>query len=372
MSSFSGFSLNSKNHDWIDIIVLNWLVFHYSGEVMYLSYINAARLLPSLVLVSIIGRLVDCRRMTELMYVVQLAVIALTMLIYMVNVQSIFLLIVLVTVKSIFVSIDNVQRNKLLSTFAKKEQLEQAIQLNALILNCARLVGPFIAGLCLAYVDSIQLLILPAGGGLCVMLLNRSLPDVECGDSKQHQLKPYLLQRPQLIGLILSSLMMMFFGLSISVILPVIAGSSQHYALYTAVIAAGSILTLLPVFRVNCSENCQIYGSIIMSIIGFCGLLVPGFWIAILSLFVIGAATQSFRTINRLLIQQQTIERYRGSVLAVAMMDRGCIPLGGVVLTFIIKHYNLTTALLLMIAGLTATLCCTYYWMRRFPNAELE
>lgn len=117
--------LTARTIDWIDIIVLNWLVFHYSGEVMYLSYINAARLLPSLVLVSIIGRLVDCRRMTELMYVVQLAVIALTMLIYMVNVQSIFLLIVLVTVKSIFVSIDNVQRNKLLSTFAKKNNLSR-------------------------------------------------------------------------------------------------------------------------------------------------------------------------------------------------------------------------------------------------------
>ncbi|ULG72245.1 MFS transporter [Macrococcus brunensis] len=361
----------ARTIDWIDIIVLNWLVFHYSGDVMYLSYINAARLLPSLLLVSIIGRLVDCRRMTELMYIVQAAIIGVTVLIYMVNVQSIFLLIVLVTVKSIFVSLDNVQRNKLLPTFAGKEKLEPAIQLNALILNCARLAGPFIAGLCLAYVDPVQLLILPACGALCVILLNRSLPDVECGDIRQHQLKPYLQQRPQLIGLILSSLMMMFFGLSISVILPVIAGSSHLYALYTAVLAAGSILTLLPVFRMNVSDNRKIYCSIMMTIIGCCGLLISGFWTALLSLFVIGAATQSFRTINRVLIQRQTIERYRGSVLAVAMMDRGFIPLGGVVLTFIIKHYNLTAALFLMIAGLTTTLCCTYYWMRRSPNAEL-
>ncbi|TDM02411.1 MFS transporter [Macrococcus carouselicus] len=356
--------MTARTIDWIDIIVLNWLVFHSFDDVMYLSYINAARLLPALIFAALIGRIVDRSDMTRLMYGIQSAVIVVTMLIMWFNVRSIVLLTFLVAVKSVFVSLDQVQRNTLLPSFVDSSRLSEAISINALILNLARLVGPFLAGVLMTIADSRLLLILPAAGAIAVILLNQSLPDKECRPARQRCLTAYLKQEPQLCALIASSASVMFFGLSISIILPVIAETSHRYALYTALLAAGSIAVLLIMMKAAWSTVSKMQWMLAVTVIACLGLLHQSVWLTLLSLFIIGAATQGFRTINRVLIQERTAGAYRGSVIAVAMMDRGFIPLGGILLTFIIKHYGLPAAIWTMVTGLGLTFMISRYYGR--------
>ena len=368
-----------RTSDWIDIIVLNWVMLHIFKDPMSIAWLNAARLLPQLLLSMITGKLVDCLKSNVLLYFTQSSIFICTIVImlsfYTQNLLSIY---IFVAVRAYFQSVDNVQRNKVLPYFVSQSYLKQIISLNALIINLTRIIGPFIGGLLLGLFDDYVLLLIPMLSSICVVLLNKTLPDNQCERTNQHQIMKYLKNHPLIVHIMISSILSMLFGFSFTILLPMIVKysfqqSATMYALYTALIAAGSVIVLSMFIKSKrtCSIQTLLFWSVIFTISVVMLMVATHPYFVMISLFVMGFASQGFRTTHRVLVQQHTSEQYKGAVLAVTMMDRGFIPIGGVLLTYIYKTFGINVTYMTMLLGLVLmTLMCIYMLKEVRNNAS--
>lgn len=355
----------ARTIDWMDIIALNWITLQLTGSAVFIAYINFARLMPQLAFAFIIGKMIDTVQSTKLMYLIHIANIGLTICIVSAFVQSwnIWIILLFVMVRSFFQAIDTVQRNALIQSFVTADKLHKAISLNALILNISRLIGPFIGGLLLTSINPNFVLLLPIIGSICVILLNQQLPEVHQRNQTKHKIWSYLKTQPIIVLLMLSSVCAMLFGFSYTIILPSIVDASfdkqtMIYSLFTAMIAAGSIIILFIFMRSSklTSIKCLWIWSILFIVTIVLLMFIQQTYLYALVLLFMGFVSQAFRTTNRILVQKYVDAQYRGSVLSISMMDKGFIPLGGILLSFIFEHLGLNMVYLTMICGLLLSL----------------
>ncbi|MBO3075960.1 MFS transporter [Mammaliicoccus vitulinus] len=357
----------ARTIDWVDIIALNWITLQLTGSAIFIAYINFARLMPQLAFAFIIGKLIDTVSSTKLMYIIHLFNMLLTLCVACAFWQkwNIYIILSIIMLRSFFQAIDTIQRNALIQSFVTPDQLHKAISLNALILNIARLAGPFLGGLLLAQFHSNIVLSLPILGSLMVILFNQTLPEVHHQKKEKHKIWSYLRHKPIIVLLMLSSVFSMLFGFSYTIILPSIVDSqfgshTMIYSLFTAMIAAGSIIILLIFMRstnINSMKSLKLW-SVIFIITIILLMFISNTYLYAAVLLIMGFASQAFRTTNRILVQQHVEAKYRGSVLSIAMMDKGFIPLGGILLSFLFEQFNIQIVYMTMIFGLLLTLIC--------------
>lgn len=369
----------ARTIDWVDIIALNWITLQLTGSAIYIAYINFARLMPQLAFAFIIGKLIDTVSSTKLMYIIHLFNMLLTVSVVCAFWQkwNIYIILFIIMVRSFFQAIDTIQRNALIQSFVSPDRLHKAISLNALILNLARLIGPFLGGLLLAQFNSNVVLSLPILGSLMVILLNQTLPEVHHQKKAKHKIWSYLSSQPVIILLMLSSVFSMLFGFSYTIILPSIVdeqfGSrTMIYSLFTAMIAAGSIIILLIFMHskdMNSIKSLKLW-TVIFIITIVLLMFIKDIYLYAAVLLLMGFASQAFRTTNRILVQQHVEAKYRGSVLSISMMDKGFIPLGGILLSFIFEQFNIQIVYITMISGLLLTLICVMLMINKENQYE--
>lgn len=364
----------ARTIDWIDIIALNWITLQLTGSPIYIAYINFARLMPQLLFALVIGKLVDSVHSTKLMYIVHFSNMFFTVLIMyaFTHAWDIYIILFILMVRSFFQAIDTVQRNTLIQAFVAPQKVHKAISLNALILNISRLIGPLLSGILLAQLSNQIILLLPFIGSIFVILLNQRLPETCLHKEKKHHIWSYLKQAPIINMLILSSVCSMIFGFSYTIILPGIVdrqfgNQTMVYAVFTAMIATGSIIILIIFMRLNNNASIaqlKVWGILFIFSI-FLLMWVESTYLYAAILILMGLSSQAFRTTNRILVQQHVDDQYRGSVLSISMMDKGFIPLGGILLSFLFQHFSLNIVYLTMIAGLLLSLISVYIMQKK-------
>ena len=82
-------------------------------------------------------------------------------------------------------------------------------------------------------------------------------------------------------------------------------------------------------------------------------LMNESYTLVLAFMFLIGLASQYYRTLSRVILQLNVDERYRGRVLSIALMDRGYIPLGALLVGWIGSVWGVVSAGLFMGIG-----CC--------------
>ncbi|UXV29608.1 MFS transporter [Mammaliicoccus sciuri] len=364
----------ARTIDWVDIIALNWITLQMTGSAVYIAYINFARLMPQLAFAFIIGKIIDTVSSTKLMYIIHCANMLFTVCVVYAFWQkwNIYLILSIIMVRSFFQAIDTIQRNALIQSFVTPDKLHKAISLNALILNIARLTGPFIGGILLAQLNSNIVLSLPIIGSLMVILFNQTLPEVHHEKKTRHKIWSYLRQQPVIVMLMLSSVLSMLFGFSYTIILPSIVdkqfGSrTMIYSLFTAMIAAGSIMILVMFMRtknMNTMKSLKRW-AMMFTLTIILLMFIHDTYLYATVLLIMGMASQAFRTTNRILVQQLVEAKYRGSVLSISMMDKGFIPLGGILLSFIFEQFNLQIVYITMVVGLLIMIICVMFMINK-------
>ncbi|WP_414053214.1 MFS transporter [Macrococcus equi] len=368
LQRFLAGQLIQRTSDWIDIIVLNWAILHVTHQPMALAILNMMRLLPQLLFALVTGKIVDLMRTKQLMYSVHILNIVLTIFLcisfYEQHILSIYSIIAL---RAYIQSIDNIQRNKVLPGFTTSDKLKQIISMNALLINVTRIIGPFIGGMLLVYFDVELLLLIPVISSLCVLILNKQLPESQLKQRNKYKIMQYLNNNKVIIHIMLTSIISMFFGFSFTIVLPIIVKHTLHqgaivYALYTAILALGSVTVLLIFMNHNSQSSIQslIFWAVLFTV-SIALMMSQNTYIFLIAIFIMGFGSQGFRTTHRVLVQQYTQDEYKGSVLSITMMDRGFIPLGGMMMTYIYTTYGAELMYLTMLIGLIfMTLVCLY------------
>jgi hypothetical protein len=79
-------------------------------------------------------------------------------------------------------------------------------------------------------------------------------------------------------------------------------------------------------------------------------------------MFFIGLSSQLYRTLSRITLQTQVPDSLRGRILSLALMDRGLIPLGTVLIGILIDTIGVRFAGMIMGTGcILATLIVTIW-----------
>jgi MFS family permease len=141
-----------------------WLVYNMTGSVVLLGVVSFAGQIPTFLLAPVAGVLTDRWNRYYVLIAAQvlamLQAIAFTVL-YYTGAMQVWHIMVLSVIWGIFNSFDVPSRQSLVVELVeKKEDIGNAIALNSLMFNGARLIGPSVAGLLLA----------TAGEGICFLL----------------------------------------------------------------------------------------------------------------------------------------------------------------------------------------------------------
>jgi MFS family permease len=148
---------------WMQRIAMPWLVYHITGSALLLGVVGFAGQIPTFLLSPVAGVLTDrLNRYYVLIFsqiVAMLQALALTWLYYSGNIQ-VWHIVILSVIMGCFNAFDVPSRQSfVIDLVEKKEDLGNAIALNSLMFNGARIIGPSVAGVLLA----------TAGEGICFL-----------------------------------------------------------------------------------------------------------------------------------------------------------------------------------------------------------
>ena len=149
---------------WMQRMAMNWLVYRLTGSPFLLGVVSFTGQAPTLVFTPIAGVIADnydrhrLLTATQIMAMVQAAVIAVLVLTNIIAVWHLVLLSLLLGIVNAFDT--PIRQSLVVEMIENREDLGNAIALNSSMVNGARLVGPSIAGMLIATV----------GEGMCFLL----------------------------------------------------------------------------------------------------------------------------------------------------------------------------------------------------------
>jgi MFS family permease len=235
----------------------------------------------------------------------------------------------------------------LIPSLIPKEHLPNAIALNSIQFNLARVIGPLVAGAALATFGMVACFGLNGISFLFVIAAILALhvthvpPAVIA--SMRDQLKGglrYVRDQPQLVTLTTLGFISAFLGLPILTFLPVITKDvfQQDVGLYTrfmTVAGAGAVLGAITVAWVGKHRHMGLMLLVMQALLG-CAIVAFSFsrvlWLSQLLLFVGGALLVTCFAMTTSLVQLLAPHELRGRVVSIYMVAfRGGSPLGGLV-----------------------------------------
>ena len=160
---FSGQSI-SLIGTWMQRIAMPWLVYHMTGSAFQLGLVSFAGQIPTFLLAPLAGVVTDkyskykVLLITQILSLIQAFILALLSLTGAIQIWQIVLLSIALGCINAF---DTPSRHSfVIEMVEKKEDLGNAIALNSMMFNGARLIGPSVAGMMLA----------TAGEGICFLI----------------------------------------------------------------------------------------------------------------------------------------------------------------------------------------------------------
>ena len=246
-------------------------------------------------------------------------------------------------------------RQAFLVQMVGKDDLPNAIALNSSMFNSARVIGPPIAGIVIAYIHEGWCFFLNGVSFLAVIaaLLAMRIPKFEpkprSGSQARHLLEGFryaMRDRPTRAVLLMLSVLS-FFGLQYSVFLPVFARDVLHRGAvgFSLLLSYAGIGAALGALQFAARKNFKglakwIAGTAIVSSV--CLILFSYstvFWFSSAVLFVVGFAATSMMAATNTTVQNRVPDELRSRVMAVyAMMFMGVQPIGSLVAGGVAKH----------------------------------
>ena len=142
---------------WLQIVSMGWLVLKMTNSAFYIGLISALGSLPSLLFTLFGGVLVDRFCKKKILFITQGAAMILA---FILGILTVFGLIniteigILAFMLGMVAAIDIPARQAFVSELVNNEQIPSAIALNSATFNAARVIGPGIAGLLIAWIGT--------------------------------------------------------------------------------------------------------------------------------------------------------------------------------------------------------------------------
>jgi len=375
---------------WIQRIAMPWLVYDLTDSVVLLGIVGFAGQIPTFLLASYAGVIVDRRNRYRILIATQiLAMIqALTLaaLVFSGTIQ-VWQLIALSVVLGLINAFDMPSRQSfMVEMVEKKEDLGNAIALNSTMVNGARLLGPSIAGVLISLTGEATCFLINGVSYLVVIasLLNMKIIPKDrkpkntkiISELKEgfHYTFGFIPVRFIILLLALVSLM----GMPFSVLMPVFAkevlhGSSHTFGFLMGASGLGAVSGALYLASRRNAAGLEKIIPVSAMVFGT-GLILLSvsriFWLASLVMILTGAGMMMVMASSNTVIQTVIDDSKRGRVMSFyAMAFMGTAPFGSLLAGTLAKIIG--TPMTLAIGGFSCIVGAGFY-LRKMPEMQKQ
>ena len=362
---YFGGQLISNVGTWMQIIAQGWIVYQLGHSEATLGWVAFSSAIPILIISPWAGVVVDHVSRRMLLVFTQagamLLAFVLAFLSFSGSVQA-WHVIILAALLGVVNAFDAPARQAFVPEMVGKADLPNAIALNSIMFNSARVLGPALAGLLLAIIgpawcftiNGISYIAVIAG--LLMMTLKPIQKRITLGSPWQ-QLKDgvsYTMKSRELSGLILLALVFSVFGISYSTILPAFVEKMLHqgalaYGWVNAASGLGAVVgAFLLAHRVANGRRGKwmVWTNAAFPVILAAFAFTSNYYLALVFAFGLGVGFMvNFTTINTLL-QTRVDDVFRGRVMGLYTITFfGFAPFGNLLIGYLGENFGLSISM---------------------------
>lgn len=365
----------SLTGNWMQVVGQNWLVYRLTGSTLMLGAVGFVALIPVLPISLLGGVIIDRTSKRWLLFLTQSALImcalALALLTWSGRVQVWHVIVVSFLMGAIG-SVDLPARQTFVVDLVGRDDLMNAIALTTSIFNVARVVGPALAGLLVAWQGEASCFFLNA---LSFMPFIVGLPfmrlPVPAAPTDEPSLTgglvqgfKYLLGQPVILALMSMMVVSSFTVLPYLTLMPAFAQDvldvgPQGLGFLMAAVGIGAIAGALFVANLDAgrSRSFLTVGALLLplSVIAFC--LSRRFLLALIVLVIVGTGTTWVQSMLNTLVQLNLQDDMRGRIMSLyLLLYVGMQRAGGLQIGYVAELVGVSLSL-----GLSAALCLFYF-----------
>ncbi len=334
---------------WMQKVAQSWLILELTESSFYLGLDDFLGQLPILLFTLIGGVIADRHDRRRLLigsqYIQMATALTLAALVYW-NLVTIWHILVLSFTAGLAQAFGGPAYQSLVPSLVEKKDLPNAIALNSIQFNLARVFGPLLAGVTLAAYGTAMCFGIN-GLSFFVVILALLLLDITHIRIRPAERKPilhdlkgglsYVRSEPAIVALTVLAFLTTFLGLPLLTFMPIFArdifgGGVERYSVMMSYSGAGAVIGALGVAWLGHFKRMGLTLLLVQLVFG---LLVTAFalsrvgWLSYLLLFLDGAALLIVFSLTASLVQLNVPDQLRGRVMSIYMVAfRGGMPLG--------------------------------------------
>ena len=364
---------------WMQSIGQAWLVLQMTNSGTQLGFVIAVQTIPILFLGPWGGLIADRFSKRRKLYYTQSISAFLALLLgvlVITNSVQLWMVYVLAFCLGLVNAVDNPTRQTFIPELVGKEKLTNAVSLNSIEINLARVVGPAIGGILIASLGLAPLFILNGISFIAVifalyMMNGSEFSQVASVKKISGQLLEgfrYIKSNPILFDTLLMMSIIGTLTYEFSVSLPLLAqftfnGTAQTYAVLSIAMGVGSMLGGFYVANAKkTSQKNLVLGAFLFGISVLVAAIMPTLSFELLAIVLIGFFSIIFLSNGNVILQLESAPEMRGRVMSLwAVAFLGSTPIGGPIIGWIGEHIGPRYSLLV---GGIAALSAAYIGMR--------
>jgi MFS family permease len=374
----------SVSGNWMQMVAEIWLVLSLTGSGVAVGATTALQFLPILLFAAWGGVLADRFPKRRLLMATQtlMALPALAMLaVTVAGVVAPWIVFALVFVRGTINAVDNPARQSFAIEMVGAERVVNAVSLNSVIINSARLLGPALAGLLIAIAGVEPCFALNALSFAVMILALRRMEPSQLQTPPRAERQPgavwaglrYVRATPELALPLAMMALVGTLGFNFQVILPLLArfsfdGGASAYAGLVAAMGVGSVIgALLTGARGRSDIRLIAAAALAFGLLALLAALMPSLALEVPVLALLGGSAVTFAASINSSLQLVVEPEMRGRVMALySVVFLGSTPIGGPLAGWLAQAYDPRAALLLAAgAGLLAA------WVGHAASARL-
>ncbi len=337
---------------WMQTTGQAWLVLQLTHSAWWLGLVGALQFLPVMVLALFGGVIADKFPKRKLLLFTQsFALVQATILWLLVFTGSVQLwhILVLALMLGLTNALDMPTRQAFVMEMVGREDLPNAVALNSSLFNMARILGPGLGGLLIAWLGVTPLFLLNAISFIPVIIglamidvskLHTHVAPVKA--PKQNTLESvreglsYIMKTPSVLLIIAVIGAVSLFGINFNVVLPLFATDVLHagpvgFGLISSAIGFGALVSALWLAWGNKKPNIHsmLLGAMIFCVLEAAFALSHLYILSLVLIAAVGFAQITFSATANTALQTVTPNHLRGRVMSVYMLVfAGSLPLG--------------------------------------------
>jgi len=377
---------------WMQTTALAWLVLVITHSALLLGVVGALQFLPVMFFSLFGGVLADRLPKRKVLLFTQSSAMILAFILWALVITGyvqLWHVLVLAALLGLTNSLDMPTRQAFVVEMVGREDLPNAVALNSSLFNMARIVGPGIGGLLIAWLGVAPLFLLN-GISFIAVIIGLAMIDlnslhaikhlvVKKGAPKQSTLQSlreglaYVRRTPAVLLVIAVVGVVSLFGINFNVVLPIFSTDVLHvgavgFGFLSATLGLGALLSALWLAWGNNKPSMRelLLGAIAFGVLESIFALSHWYILSLLLIAGVGFAQIAFSATANTTLQTITPDYLRGRVMSVYMLVfAGSTPIGNLIIGGLAHVWGASIGLLIC-AGLSL-IAAVVGWVMRGP-----